>query len=89
MWAIASFCLECLPLQWGVVLGASLVAAWTDLAARRIPNRLTIPVFLLGLLWSTARGGPAGLADSLGGAGVMMLPMVLLFLLVGGGAGLQ
>lgn len=87
MWALTSFAPTDQPLQWGVVIGASLVAAWTDLAARRIPNLLTIPVFVAGLAWSAGDKGLAGLGDSLGGAAVMMLPMVLLFLLAEGGAG--
>ncbi len=75
------------PLQWGVVIGASLVAALFDLAWRRIPNLLTGPVLLTGLFWAFLVGGLAGLADSALACGLLMLPFVLLFLLAGGGAG--
>jgi prepilin peptidase CpaA len=75
------------PLQWGVVIGASLVAALFDLAYRRIPNLLTGPVMLGGLFWAFLACGWAGLADSALACGMLLLPFVLLFLLAGGGAG--
>lgn len=74
-------------LQWGAVLGASLVAAFTDLRRGRIPNRLTGPLFLAGLIFGVLTGGWAGLADSFCGCVVMAVPFVLLFLLGAGGAG--
>ena len=40
-------------LPWGVVLLTSLAGAVTDLHARRVPNLLTFPVLLGGLLWAT------------------------------------
>ena len=73
--------------MWAVVITASLIAAALDLKSRRIPNWLTGPVFLGGLVMATALGGLAGLADSLVGALVMMAPFLLLFLFAGGGAG--
>lgn len=75
------------PLQWGVVIGASLVAACFDLYQRRIPNLLTGPVMLAGLVWAGVFAGWPGLADSLAACVVLMLPCVLLFVFAGGGAG--
>jgi Flp pilus assembly protein protease CpaA len=75
------------PLQWGVVIGASLVAALTDWTARRIPNWLTLSVFVGGVAWSAWAGGATGFWNALAGCGVMMLPTLLLFIFAGGGAG--
>ena len=74
-------------LQWGVVLGASLAAAFTDVGRRRIPNLLTLPLLLTGLVYGAVAAGAAGLADSLAAAVVLALPYVLLHVLAGGGAG--
>ena len=73
--------------QWGVVIGASLLAAVSDLRERRIPNALTFPLLIVGLLWAAWFGGLAGLAESAGACALLALPYVLLFLFVGGGAG--
>jgi len=75
------------PLQWGIVIGASLVAAISDIRARKIPNVLTVPVFLGGLGWATYAGGQAGLMDSIVGCLSAALPFVVLFVFAGGGAG--
>ncbi len=53
-------------LQWGAVIGASLVAAITDLRQGRIPNWLTLPLWLLGLAKATDGGGAAGFVGALG-----------------------
>jgi prepilin peptidase CpaA len=73
--------------KWGVVIGASLVAAGSDLRKRRIPNALTFPLFVVGLIWAAWFGGLAGLADAAGACALLALPYVLLFLFFGGGAG--
>ena len=75
------------PLQWGVVICSSLVAAGTDIRSRRIPNWLTGPLLLGGLVWSGFQAGWFGLADAGAACLLLMLPFVLLFLLAGGGAG--
>ncbi len=74
-------------IQWGIVIGASLVAAITDLHRRRIPNALTVPLLLFGLIKSICLAGPAGLLESAGACVLLALPFVLLFIFVGGGAG--
>ncbi|HME33955.1 MAG TPA: A24 family peptidase [Candidatus Sulfotelmatobacter sp.] len=64
----------------GAVL-LSLVAAWTDLRSRRIPNWLTAPGLLIGVGANTALSGWSGLKASLLGAAVglaLLLPFVLL-----------
>jgi len=64
----------------GAVL-LSLVAAWTDLRSRRIPNWLTVPGLLIGVGANTALSGWSGLKASLLGAAVglaLLLPFVLL-----------
>src|SRR5690606_30879402 len=68
---------------------ATLVAVWTDVRTRRIPDRLTLPTLALALL---ARGflagwsGPLGLADGLLGAAVAFA--VFFVLAIGGGMGM-
>ena len=66
------------PLQWGVVIGASLVAAFMDLWVRRIPNWLTGPLFLGGLVFAGVIGRWNGLADSLAAMALLMAPFVVL-----------
>jgi prepilin peptidase CpaA len=67
-----------------ILLGAELlavVAGWTDLRSRRIPNWLTVPGLLVGLAMNTALGRWDGLKTSLLGAGIglaLLLPFVLL-----------
>jgi prepilin peptidase CpaA len=63
----------------GAVLVA-LIAGWTDLRSRRIPNWLTVPAFIVGVLANTALSGWVGLKTSLLGALVglgLLLPFVL------------
>lgn len=74
-------------IQWGVIIGASLVAALTDIRSRRIPNLLTGPVFIAGLIWSVYHNGLSGFGQSFGAAAVMAFPFIILFLFAGGGAG--
>jgi len=74
-------------IQWGVIIGASLVCAITDIRTRRIPNLLCGPLFLSGLIWSAWHGGAYGFVEALGAAVLLAFPFVLLFILAGGGAG--
>jgi len=63
----------------GAVLFAVL-AAWTDLRSRRIPNWLTVPGLAVGLILNSALHGWSGLWFSLKGAGLglgLLLPFVL------------
>jgi prepilin peptidase CpaA len=59
----------------------SVIAGWTDLRSRRIPNWLTVPGLLIGVAANTVLGGWTGLKTSLVGAAVglaLLLPFVLL-----------
>lgn len=73
--------------QWGVVIGASLVAACSDLRERRIPNALTFPLLAVGLIWAVCTGGLSGLAEAVAACVLLALPYVLMFIFAGGGAG--
>ncbi len=74
-------------LQWAVVLGGSLAAAIVDARCRRIPNVLTLPLLLIGLLVALVFNGPRGLADAGAASFVLALPYVLLYRSGRGGAG--
>ena len=70
----------------GAVL-LSLVAAYTDLRWRRIPNWITVPGFFVGLGLNVARSGWAGSKTSLLGAGLGLLLLFPLVILRSLGAG--
>jgi prepilin peptidase CpaA len=63
-----------------ILVGAvllSVVAGWTDLRSRRIPNWLTVSGLVIGMIANTVLGGWGGLRDSLLGAGLafaLLLP---------------
>jgi prepilin peptidase CpaA len=73
--------------QWGVVIGASLIAVVLDLRARRIPNLLCGPLFAVGLFQAAWRGGVDGLGSAFLAGVVLALPFVILFIFAEGGAG--
>ncbi|HEY3972520.1 MAG TPA: prepilin peptidase [Candidatus Sulfotelmatobacter sp.] len=59
----------------------AMIAGWTDLRSRRIPNWLTVPGLVIGIVSNTALNGWSGLKTSLLGAAVglaLLLPFVLL-----------
>ncbi len=69
------------PLVLGLAVVLALIAGWTDWRSRRIPNWLTVPGFLVGVLVNVAVGGWLGLKTSLLGAGLgllVLLPFVFL-----------
>ncbi|HKQ49948.1 MAG TPA: A24 family peptidase [Phycisphaerae bacterium] len=78
---------EFAPLQIGVLCGACMVAAATDIASRRIPNWLTIPLLATGVAYSTMHRGPWGLLDSIAAALILALPYLFLFVYARGGGG--
>ncbi len=58
-----------------------MIAGWTDLRSRRIPNWLTVPGLVIGVVANTVLGGWSGLKTSLLGAVIglaLLLPFVLL-----------
>lgn len=68
------------PILVGAVLLA-LIAGYTDLRRRRIPNWLTVPGLLIGIVTNTVLSGWIGLKASLLGALLglaLLLPFVLL-----------
>lgn len=68
-------------LPWILALILALIAGLSDLRNRRIPNRLTVPAFLIGLTINGCAGGWHGLLRGVEGAGlglVLLLPVVLL-----------
>lgn len=67
----------------GTLTGA---AAISDLRTRRIPNLLTVPAFVLGLIYQAAFFGIAGLADA-GLAFVLGFGVLFVLWLIGGGGG--
>ena len=74
-------------LKWTVVIAACAGACTVDVRQRRIPNQLTVPLCLAGLLCSLIAGGWGGLGESLGGFAIAGLPFFLLWMIGGGGAG--
>jgi prepilin peptidase CpaA len=67
------------PLLAGAILLA-LIAGWTDLRSRRIPNWLTVSAAVIGVGVSTVLSGWMGLRTSLSGLGLglaLLLPFVL------------
>lgn len=67
-------------LPWILALILLLMAGWTDWRTRRIPNWLTVPGLLTGLLANWLVFGPPGLWMALKGAGLglaLLLPLVL------------
>jgi prepilin peptidase CpaA len=75
------------PLAWGVVLVACAIGCVTDLRARRLPNALTLPLWLTGLVFAAVTGGLPGFAGALGASILLMIPYIILFICAGGGAG--
>lgn len=74
-------------LQWGVVIGASLAAAILDVRHGRIPNMLTLPLWIAGLTQATYLGSMSGLVEGVEVSVLLALPFIVLFLLGRGGAG--
>jgi prepilin signal peptidase PulO-like enzyme (type II secretory pathway) len=87
VWAGTLWNAGLVPLQWGVVIGASLAAAFTDLRSRLIPNVLTMPLFAAGVVTAFVIGGLPGLADAVAASLVLTLPYLLLYAYAAGGAG--
>jgi prepilin peptidase CpaA len=66
---------------WTLTLTFTVCAGWIDWRSRRIPNWLTVPGFLMGLVLRSVIGGWHGTLSSLEGAALglsLLLPLVLL-----------
>lgn len=68
------------------VAALTLTAAVTDIRARRIPNKLTVPFFFAGFAYQGIFNGLPGLGDA-GLAFLLGFGALLLLWLVGGGGG--
>ncbi len=69
------------PIILGLAIAIALIAGFMDWQSRRIPNWLTVPGLLLGILANFMLGGLSGLKVSLLGAGLgllLLLPFVFL-----------
>jgi prepilin peptidase CpaA len=75
------------PIAWGVVLVACVIGCVTDLRARRLPNAMTLPLWITGLVFAATTGGFPGLAGALAASVLLALPYIILFVIAGGGAG--
>src|SRR5438445_2863344 len=64
-----------------LAVAVAVCAAFTDITARRIPNRLTYPAMLAGLVWQVALHGWKGLLLSASG-GLLFGGVLMLFHLV-------
>jgi len=73
--------------QWGVAIGASLAAAITDVRFGKIPNWLTLPLWLTGLGVAWLYGGPTGLFEAFKASLLVAGPYIVLFVIGHGGAG--
>jgi len=72
---------------WSFTLVLTLLAAWTDLRDRKIPNWLTLPGILVGIALNSYLRGWHGTKQSLEGAGLALLVILPLVLLRALGAG--
>lgn len=73
--------------MWLVIMLTSLVAAIFDVRRRRIPNYVTLPVLMCGLVWNAYSGGLAAVGPACLAALLLALPFLLLFAAGVGGAG--
>ena len=74
-------------IQWSIVIGVSLVAAVFDALTNRIPDVITIPLLLAGLIRSAWTNGSPGFVDAIAACVLLALPYVLMFFFAHGGAG--
>jgi prepilin peptidase CpaA len=72
---------------YAALVAVAAIATYTDLRTRRIPNWLTLPAILLGLLLGLAADGGPGVLASLGSVALCGGIFLVLFLLGGMGAG--
>lgn len=70
-----------------VVLASSFVAAVHDVTSGRVPNLLTIPLFIAALAWTCWLGGIEDVCESVFASALTAGPFLLLFIVGVGGAG--
>lgn len=69
------------------LIAFTLTAAVLDLRTRRLPNWLTVPTFLIALVFHGVTAGLAGLGAALAGFAVGFSILLVLWLIGGGGGG--
>ncbi|HVJ66546.1 MAG TPA: A24 family peptidase [Caulifigura sp.] len=69
-----------------MVVFTAVAAGW-DLREKRIPNRLTLPMFFAGWIYQVAFHGWAGLLDGLAGFAIGFGVLFVLWFIGGGGGG--
>jgi len=74
-------------LAWWPTVAVLVIATFTDLRSRRIPNWLVLPFLAAGLAVSTWRGGWHGAGESMSGVALALLIFGFLFWMGGMGAG--
>lgn len=65
----------------------TLTAIYTDSMFRKIPNKITVPMAILGLIYQCIFNGWWGLADGILGFAIGFGIILLLWITAGGGAG--
>ena len=81
------FTISPIQLIWTLTLVLTVMAAYTDLRERRIPNWLTVAGFVMGVAVHGWLGGRGGALTSLEGAGLALVILLPLVLVRGLGAG--
>lgn len=74
-------------IQVGLLLGLCLLAVITDLRNRKIPNRITVPFALAGIIWQSYQFGWSGTKTSLFGFLVGFLIFLIPYIIRAFGAG--
>jgi len=69
-----------------MVVFTAVAAVW-DLREKRIPNKLTLPMFFAGWIYQIAFHGWAGVVDGLAGFGIGFGVLFVLWFIGGGGGG--
>ena len=75
------------PWIWVLVILAATIATITDLRNMTIPNWLTLPLLVTGLLYSGITEGTAGIIESLQGCAVAGGIFMMAYIMIGGGGG--
>ena len=75
------------PWIWVLVILAATIATFTDLRNMTIPNWLTLPLLVTGLLYSGITEGTAGIIESLQGCAVAGGIFMMAYIMIGGGGG--
>ena len=73
--------------QWIVAIIFTTICVVTDLRERRIPNVITLPMILIGILYMGIFNGWSGLGASILGMFLISFPYVIVFALGGMGGG--